>query len=143
MILDWMELRQFLADLWHRSTRARGVFTVYPEQHEVYTEAVASLVEQILDPGHMGGVTVLGLKTVLAVLTSARLRDRLAYLFREHSDHQVICNFVDHPCVLTLDGYIKLEQISSHLVTRIATNNLCYGIIWLVYWCIACSQGVT
>jgi len=88
MILDWMELRQFLADLWHRSTRARGVFTMYPEQHEVYTEAVASLVEQILDPGHVGGVTVLGLKTILAVLTSARLRDRLAYLFREHSDHQ-------------------------------------------------------
>ena len=105
MLLDWSELRQFLADLWHRSTRARGVFTVYPEQHEVcyqillkvmanyfpkvYTEAVASLVEQILDPGHVGGVTVLGLKTVLAVITSARLRDRLAYLFREHSDHQV------------------------------------------------------
>ena len=36
-----------------------------------------------------GGVSVLGLKTVLAVLTGARLRDRLAFLFREHSDHQV------------------------------------------------------
>ena len=92
MILDWSELRQFLADLWHRSTRARGLFSVYPEQHEVVTEAVSSLVEQVLDPGHVGGVTVLGLKTVLAVITSARLRDRLAYLFREHSDHQVKIN---------------------------------------------------
>ena len=36
-----------------------------------------------------GGVSVLSLKTVLAVLTGARLRDRLAFLFREHSDHQV------------------------------------------------------
>ena len=89
MILDWAELRHFLTDLWHRATRARGLFSMYPEQQEVYTEAVASLVEQVLDPGHMGGVTVLGVKTVLAVLTSARLRDRLAYLFREHSDHQV------------------------------------------------------
>ena len=88
MLLDWAELRHFLADLYHRATRARGVFTVYPEQHEVVTEALASLVEQALDPTHQGGVTVLGLKTVLAVMTSARLRDRLAYLFREHSDHQ-------------------------------------------------------
>ena len=53
-------------------------------------EAVASLVEQVLDPGHLGDrVTVLGLKTVLAVMTKARLRDRLAFLFREHSDYQV------------------------------------------------------
>ena len=87
-MLDWAELRHFLSDLYHRATRARGVFSMYPEQHEVYTEALASLVEQTLDPTHQGGVTVLGLKTVLAVMTSARLRDRLAYLFREHSDHQ-------------------------------------------------------
>ena len=59
----------FLADLW---------------QQKVVTEAVSSLVEQLLDP-----VTVPGLKTVLAVITSARLRDRLAYIFRDHSDHQV------------------------------------------------------
>ena len=88
MILDWAELRHFLSDLYHRATRARGVFSMYPEQHEIYTEALASFVEQALDPTHQGGVTVLGLKTILAVLTSARLRDRLAYLFREHSDHQ-------------------------------------------------------
>merc|ERR1719410_2107811 len=54
------------------------------------TEAMASLVEQILDPGHVGGdaVNLLGLKTVLAVLCTARLRDKLTFLFREHADHQ-------------------------------------------------------
>ena len=32
MILDWAQLRHFLTDLWHRSTRARGMFNMYPEQ---------------------------------------------------------------------------------------------------------------
>ena len=88
LVLDSQELREFLNDLYNRATRARGVFS-NQASHEVSTEAMASFVEQILDPAHQGGVTVLGLKTVLAVMTSARLRDRLAYLFREHSDHQV------------------------------------------------------
>jgi len=87
LVLDSQELREFLNDLYNRATRARGIFSNLAN-HEVSTEAMASFVEQILDPGHQGGVTVLGLKTVLAVMTSARLRDRLAYLFREHSDHQ-------------------------------------------------------
>jgi len=87
LVLDSQELREFLNDLYNRATRARGIFSNLAS-HEVSTEAMASFVEQILDPAHQGGVTVLGLKTVLAVMTSARLRDRLAYLFREHSDHQ-------------------------------------------------------
>ena len=75
----------------------------------MYTEAVASLVEQVLDPGHMGGVTVLGAKTVLAVLTSARLRDRLAYLFREHSDHQVSVN---NECLVSNESVIIASSVS-------------------------------
>ena len=43
---------------------------------------------QILDPAHQGGVTSLGLKTVMAVFCRARLRDKLTYIFREHA-HKV------------------------------------------------------
>jgi len=87
LVLSSQELREFLLDLYNRATRAKGIFS-HHASHEVSTEAMASFVEQILDPNHRGGVSVLGLKTVLAVMTAARLKDRLAFLFREHSDHQ-------------------------------------------------------
>ena len=98
LVLDWATLRHVMADLWHQVQRLQFITDTFdykmsrlqagvpPHLHE----AVASLVEQVLDPGHLGDrVTVLGLKTVLAVMTKARLRDRLAFLFREHSDYQV------------------------------------------------------
>ena len=44
---------------------------------------------KVLDPAHQGSVTSLGLKTVLTVFCRARLREKLVYLFREHS-HKVI-----------------------------------------------------
>ena len=90
---------------------------------EVYTEAVASLVEQVLDPGHMGGVTVLGVKTVLAVLTSARLRDRLAFLFREHSDHQVrllLCHHTE--CLKTEKEWSIFFGDAPLLSVRVSTD---------------------
>jgi len=88
LVLDSQELREFLNDLYIRAARAKGGYFSNHVSHEISTEAMASFVEQILDPAHQGGVTVLGLKTVLAVMTSGRLRERLQYLFREHSDHQ-------------------------------------------------------
>ena len=84
--LDSAELRDLLRELYTRARRAAG----QPARHGGEDgEALASLVEQLIDPGHQGGVNVLGLKTVLAVVTGARLRDRLSFLFREHADHQV------------------------------------------------------
>ena len=85
--LDSAELRDLLRELYTRARRAAG----QPAHHHGGEdgEALASLVEQLLDPGHQGGINVLGLKTVLAVVTGARLRDRLSFLFREHADHQV------------------------------------------------------
>jgi hypothetical protein len=47
---------------------------------------------QLLDPAQQGGVTSLGLRTVLAVLCHARLKERLTFLFREHCDQQVSCS---------------------------------------------------
>ena len=43
----------FLRQPWHRTNETRGRISLYPEQQEVYMEAVASLVKQILDPGHI------------------------------------------------------------------------------------------
>ena len=86
--LDSAELRDLLRELYTRARRAAG----QPAHVGEDGEALASLVEQLLDPGHQGGVSVLGLKTVLAVVTGARLRDRLSFLFREHADHQVGVN---------------------------------------------------
>merc|ERR1719445_516349 len=90
VILDPASLRQLLATLWYRA--APGSHTSLGREEEIMarTEAMASLVEQVLDPGHVGGdaVNLLGLKTILAVLCSARLRDKLTFLFREHADHQ-------------------------------------------------------
>ena len=83
--LDSAELRDLLRELYTRARRAAG----QPAHGGEDGEALASLVEQLLDPGHQGAISVLGLKTVLAVVTGARLRDRLSFLFREHADHQV------------------------------------------------------
>ena len=83
--LDSAELRDLLRELYTRARRAAG----QPAHVGEDGEALASLVEQLLDPAHQGGINILGLKTVLAVVTGARLRDRLSFLFREHADHQV------------------------------------------------------
>ena len=89
LVLDPASLRQLLLTLWYRASP--GSHTGLGREEEIMTrsEAMASLVEQVLDPGHVGGdaVNLLGLKTVLAVLCTARLRDKLTFLFREHADH--------------------------------------------------------
>jgi len=86
LVLDSSELRDVIHDLYFGANRARGYLS--HSSNQVYTEALSSLVELILDPQRTGGVTVLGMKTVLAILANARLRDKLAFLFREHCDHQ-------------------------------------------------------
>ena len=90
VILDPASLRQLLATLWYRASPSSHASLGREEEIMARTEAMASLVEQVLDPGHVGGdaVNLLGLKTVLAVLCTARLRDKLTFLFREHADHQ-------------------------------------------------------
>jgi len=90
VVLDPASLRQLLATLWYRAAPGSHASLGREEEIMARTEAMASLVEQVLDPGHVGGdaVNLLGLKTILAVLCSARLRDKLTFLFREHADHQ-------------------------------------------------------
>jgi hypothetical protein len=67
------------------------------------------LCVQLLDPAQQGGVTSLGLRTVLAVLCRARLKERLAFLFREHCDHQVS---LGHNIYTRKYFYFYLEELA-------------------------------
>ena len=52
------------------------------------------IYSKVLDPAHQGSVTSLGLKTVMTVFSRARLREKLVYLFREHSHKVIIINVI-------------------------------------------------
>jgi len=87
IILDSQHIRDILHDLYGASDQR---YSTLRANSTVLAEAMANLVEQLLDPAHQGGVTSLGLKTIMAVFCRARLREKLVFLFREHAHKGIL-----------------------------------------------------